>query len=218
MCSFLDGILACLHFIPLHSLARDRSSPKLTCYAWEFMGKSSSESALIRTLMWKKQEGKILLTKFLTCGNFLFFQFTKRGHHNNSNNNNDSWKKRVQKGFLVPFSYNILARLTRIRIRSVLFFSGAWGFFGLPLFADIAALWVVCDHSEFSLFSCVSILTDWMLKRKLWKKKLSRKDSWKVNQKIDLKVSIFNWFTVKVTNSEQTCEKLEVKKYWLKIV
>lgn len=151
MCSFLDGILACLHFIPLHSLARDRSSPnKLTCvcYAWEFMGKSSSESALIRKLMWKEKEN--FINKIFWRVEILFFQFTKRGHHNNSNNNNDSWKKRVQKGFLVPFSYTILARLTRIR--SVLFFSAAWGFSGLPLFADIAALWVVCDHSELSFF------------------------------------------------------------------
>lgn len=45
--SFLDGILACLHFIP----SRYRSSS----YTYH-MGKLSSESALIRKLMWKKKK------------------------------------------------------------------------------------------------------------------------------------------------------------------
>jgi hypothetical protein len=54
--SFLVGILACLHFIPPHS---DRSSQcwNITCTRIR-MGKLSSESALIRKLMWKNKKNK----------------------------------------------------------------------------------------------------------------------------------------------------------------
>lgn len=117
--SFLDGILACLHFIPLHSFIADRSTQ---CFN---MHKNSHGKIIEWKCFNKKIDVRNRKKNYQNADvwkSFHFFQFTKRGR----NNNNNREKKRVQKRiFSFLFLYHSRASLSR----SVYIFFG-----GLRLF------------------------------------------------------------------------------------